>query len=53
MLLKQDKEYLHRQFVESQNKQILTDNKLEQVITQYEDVKRAREEIYEKYINSK
>jgi progesterone-induced-blocking factor 1 len=53
MLLKQDKEYLHKQFVESQNKQILTDNKLEQVIIQYEDVKRAREEIYEKYINSK
>ena len=53
MLIKQDKEYLHKQFVESQNKIILTENKLEQVVMQYEDVKKAREEIYEKYINSK
>ena len=53
LLLKHDKDYLHKQYIEVQSKVALLENKLEQVNNQYEETKKAREEIYEKYINSK
>lgn len=53
LLLKQDKDYLHKNYVDVQNKYTLLESKLEQTVAQLEDMKKAREETYEKYINSK
>ena len=53
VLLKQDKDYFNRQFVDAQNKAALFESKMDQLVTHLEEAKKAREEIYEKYVNSK
>ncbi len=53
LLLKQDKDYLYKQYIDVQNKYTLNESKIENLHVQLEDMKKSREEIYEKYINSK
>ncbi len=50
-LLKQDKEYLNRQLQELRGRCTLAEERLEQTSKQLEETKRAREELYEKYIS--
>lgn len=52
-LLKQDKEYLTRQSTDLANRLQFGDDKLQQLNTQLDDAKRAREEMYEKYVSSR
>ncbi len=53
LLLKQDKDYLYKQYIDVQNKYALNESKIENLHVQLEDMKKSREEIYEKYVNSK
>ncbi|KAL9973441.1 hypothetical protein ACROYT_G019903 [Oculina patagonica] len=50
-LLKQDKEYLNRQLQELRGRCTLAEERLEHTSKQLEETKRAREELYEKYIS--
>ena len=50
-LLKQDKEYMNRQLQEIRSRCTLAEERLEQSSKQLEETKRAREELYEKYIS--
>ncbi|XP_050416944.1 progesterone-induced-blocking factor 1 [Patella vulgata] len=52
-LIKQDKDYLSRQICDVSNKSSYTEEKLEQLNRQLEDAKRAREEMYDKYVTSR
>ncbi|KAK3597678.1 hypothetical protein CHS0354_040054 [Potamilus streckersoni] len=52
-LLKQDKDYLSKQVSEMSNKVTFTEEKLSQANMQLEDAKRAREDMYEKYVTSR
>ncbi|XP_077984263.1 progesterone-induced-blocking factor 1-like [Glandiceps talaboti] len=52
-LLEQDKTYLTRQVSELNTKYHHTDERLQSTYTQLEDVKRAREEMYDKYVESR
>ncbi|CAF0717911.1 unnamed protein product [Brachionus calyciflorus] len=52
-LLRQDKDYLQKQFVETQAKYQITEDKLEQAQKLYEEIKHSKEELYEKYISAR
>ncbi|XP_067663556.1 progesterone-induced-blocking factor 1-like [Haliotis asinina] len=52
-LIKQDKDYLTRQLSEVSNKSSFSEEKIQQIGRQLEDAKRAREEMYEKYVASR
>ncbi|XP_032219897.2 progesterone-induced-blocking factor 1 isoform X1 [Nematostella vectensis] len=52
-LLKQDKEYLNKQVQELSTRSSLAEEQLGQVTKQLNDVKQAREELYEKYISTR
>jgi len=52
-LLKQDKGYLTRQCADAGNRQQFAEEKLVQLNLQLDDAKRAREEMYEKYVSSR
>uniref|UniRef100_A0A673CYZ2 Progesterone immunomodulatory binding factor 1 n=1 Tax=Sphaeramia orbicularis TaxID=375764 RepID=A0A673CYZ2_9TELE len=51
-LLQKDKEYLHRQNMELNVRCAHEEDRLERLQVQLEDTKKAREEAYEKYINT-
>lgn len=50
-LLKQDKDYMNRQLQELRGRCSLAEERLEQTSKQLEEIKQAREDLYEKYIN--
>ncbi|XP_070554404.1 progesterone-induced-blocking factor 1-like [Ptychodera flava] len=52
-LLQQDKDYLTRQVAELSTRYHHTDERLQQTYTQLEDSKRAREEMYDKYVEAR
>lgn len=52
-LLKQDKEYLSKQLNEATPRLKLLEEKLQQTAQQLDDAKQAREDLYEKYLNSR
>lgn len=52
-LLKQDKEYLSKQLNEATPRLKLVEEKLQQTAQQLDDAKQAREDLYEKYLNSR
>ncbi|XP_022091596.1 progesterone-induced-blocking factor 1-like [Acanthaster planci] len=52
-LLRQDKDYLHRQLSDLTGKYNHTDSRLRDTVTDLENAKRAREELYEKYVESR
>eukprot|EP00794_Sanderia_malayensis_P008448 gene8448-9350_t len=52
-LLKQDKEYLGTQLSELKPRHNFLEQKLEETIKQLDDVRKSREDLYEKYINSR
>lgn len=52
-LLQQDKEFLSRQSMELGIRCTHEENRLERLHTQLEEIKRAREELYEKYVTSR
>ncbi|XP_062569108.1 progesterone-induced-blocking factor 1-like [Saccostrea cucullata] len=52
-LLKQDKEYLTKQVSDLTNRCTYAEDKVQQSGHQLEDAKRAREEMYEKYVSSR
>ena len=52
-LLKQDKEYLSKQLNETTPRLKLVEEKLQQTDRQLDDAKQAREDLYEKYLNSR
>lgn len=52
-LLRQDKDYLHKQYVETQAKYKTVEDKLEQTQKLYEEAKISKEELYEKYMNAR
>lgn len=52
-LLRQDKDYLHKQFVETQAKCKTVEDKLEQIQKLYEEAKISKEELYEKYMSAR
>lgn len=52
-LLRQDKEYLSKQVNEITPRFNVLEEKLQQTTRQLDEVKLAREELYEKYLNSR
>lgn len=52
-LLKQDKEYLTKQVSDLTNRCTYAEEKVQQSGHELEDAKRAREEMYEKYVSSR
>lgn len=52
-LLKQDKEYLSKQLNEATPRLKLVEEKLQLTAQQLDDAKQAREDLYEKYLNSR
>uniref|UniRef100_A0A8C5CKM8 Progesterone immunomodulatory binding factor 1 n=1 Tax=Gadus morhua TaxID=8049 RepID=A0A8C5CKM8_GADMO len=52
-LLQKDKDYLHRQNMELSVRCAHEEDRLERLQVQLEDTKRAREEVYEKYVSSR
>ena len=52
-LLRQDKDYLQKQFVESQSRFKISEDKLEQVQKLYEEAKLSKEDLYEKYMRAR
>lgn len=52
-LLRQDKDYLHKQYVETQARCKVAEDKLEQTERSLDDVKRAKEDLYEKLMTSR
>ena len=52
-LLKQDKEYLTMQLHELKPKHTYLEQKFEETAKQLDDVRSAREDLYEKYIHSR
>ncbi len=52
-LLRQDKEYLQKQFVEAQTRYKVAEDKLDQTQKLYEETKRSKEELYEKHMNAR
>ena len=52
-LLRQDKGYLQRQLNDITSKYDHTDTRLKDTVTDLENVKRSREELYEKYVESR
>ena len=52
-LLNQDKEYFSKQVVDHQNRAMYADEKVQQLSNELELAKRAREDMYEKYANSR
>lgn len=52
-LLRQDKDYLQKQFSETQSKCKIFEDKLEQTQQLYEDAKQSKEELFEKHINAR
>ncbi|XP_049634871.1 progesterone-induced-blocking factor 1 [Suncus etruscus] len=52
-LLQKDKDYLNRQNMELSIRCTHEENRLERLQTQLEDIKKAREEMYEKYVASR
>ena len=52
-LLKQDKEYLSKQINEINPRFKMVEEKLYDTAKQLDDAKRAREELYDKYLNSR
>ncbi|XP_061163800.1 progesterone-induced-blocking factor 1-like isoform X2 [Saccostrea echinata] len=52
-LLKQDKEYLTKQVSDLTNRCTYAEEKVQQSAHELEDAKRAREEMYEKYVSSR
>nr|XP_060625396.1 progesterone-induced-blocking factor 1 isoform X1 [Anolis sagrei ordinatus]XP_060625397.1 progesterone-induced-blocking factor 1 isoform X1 [Anolis sagrei ordinatus] len=52
-LLQKDKDYLNRQNMELNVRCAHEEDRLERIQVQLEDAKRAREEMYEKYVNSR
>ncbi|CAF0913714.1 unnamed protein product [Didymodactylos carnosus] len=53
VILRQDKEYLTRQLNDIQNKYYSAEEKISTLETQVDDVKRAKETLYEKYISAR
>ena len=52
-LLKQDKDYLQKQYVDSQSRCKIAEDKLEQTQKLYEEAKQSKEELFEKHINTR
>lgn len=52
-MLRQDKDYLQKQFVETQARCRITEDKLEQTQKLYEEAKMSKEELYEKYMQAR
>lgn len=52
-LLKQDKDYLQKNYVEAQAKSKNLDDKLEQTTRLYDEIKISKEELYEKLMHAK
>ena len=52
-LLKQDKDYLSKQVNEMMPRYTILEQRYHQVTKQLDEVKNAREELYEKYLNSR
>ena len=52
-LLRQDKDYLQKQFVDSESKLKTNEEKFEQVKQFYEDAKRSKEDLYSTYMNTR
>lgn len=52
-LLRQDKDYLNRQVTDLTHRTAFCEEKLQQVNMQLDDAKKAREEMYEKYVESR
>ncbi len=52
-LLKQDKEYLSKQLSELKPRHGFLEQKFEETIKQLDDLRKSRENLYEKYIHSR
>lgn len=52
-LLRQDKDYLQKQFVEAQTRYKVAEDKLDQTQKLYEETKRSKEDLYEKHMNAR
>jgi progesterone-induced-blocking factor 1 len=52
-LLRHDKDYLQKQFVDTQSRLKVTEDKLEQTQQFYEDAKKSKEDLYENYMNAR
>lgn len=52
-LLRQDKDYLQKQYVETQARCKISEDKLEQTQKLYEEAKLGKEELYEKHMNAR
>lgn len=52
-LLRQDKDYLQKQFVDTQSRFKITEDKLEQTQKFYDEVKLSKEELHEKFMNAR
>lgn len=52
-VLRQDKDYLSRQANDNQQKYFLAEEKLVRLENSLDELKRAKEELYEKYISSR
>ena len=52
-LLQQDKEYLTKQIAESTNRARFAEERAEHALTHLADAKRAREELYEKFLSTR
>ena len=51
--MRQDKDYLHRQMSDLSLKYNHVEERLQQTNTDLENMKRAREDLYEKYVESR
>lgn len=52
-LLRQDKDYLQKQFVEAQTRYKVAEDKLDQTQKLYEETKRSKDDLYEKHMNAR
>ena len=52
-LLRQDKDYLHRQHVEAQSRLRLVEDKLDQAQQQHDETKRAKDELYASLLSAR
>jgi len=52
-LINQDKDYLTRQVCELTNKLAYSEERLQRLTAEVDEVKRAREELFEKYVSSR